>query len=175
MSDAPESSAYNILAFIFGDKDRARWVSEAFENESEAGYDRVIAKAVVEVDANGKPHVHEAGHGGRGAGIGLAAGGLLGLIGGPVGLLFWAVAGGVVGGFIGKHSGQAIPPEDLKKLATQMNPDTSAILVIAENTEAEDLMDQMKGYTTNVVTLTVGDKVSGEIADAVSAQTTAKA
>ena len=175
MSDTPHNSAYDILAFIFDDKDRALEVSEEIKDDAETGDYKIIANAVVEVDANGKPHVHEAGHGGRGTGIGVAAGGLLGLIGGPVGLLFWAAAGGVVGCLIGKHSGQAIPPDDLKELAAEMKPNTSAILAMVEDTESEALIGDMKGYTTNVVTLTVGDEASGEIAQAVSAETTAKA
>jgi uncharacterized membrane protein len=175
MSEPAENSVYNILAFIFDDRETALQVSDELKSQAEPEHYKIIANAVVEVDANGKPHVHEAGHGGRGTGIGLAAGGLLGLIGGPVGLLFWAAAGGVVGGFVGQHTGRAIPTDDLKELAAEMQPNTSAILAIVEDTESEALIGEMKGYTTNVVTLTVGDEASGEIARAVAAETTAKA
>jgi uncharacterized membrane protein len=175
MSESTQNSVYRILAFVFPGEESAGNVSEELKLGAEDGDYKIVANAVVAVDVNGKPHVHEPGHGSAGTAIGAAAGGLLGLIGGPVGLLFWAAAGGVVGGVAGKHTGQAIPPEDLKELAGEMDPDTSAILAMVDDEDADDVVSEMKGYTTNVVTLTVGDATSGEIAQAVAAQTTAKA
>jgi uncharacterized membrane protein len=175
MSSTSENSAYNILAFVFNGQQAAGDVSKELKLEAESGDHRIIANAVVVVDINGQPHVHQPGHGGRGTGIGLAAGGLLGLIGGPVGLLFWAAAGGVVGGFAGQHMGRAIPQDDLMKLADEMKPNSSAILAMVEDKKSEALINDMKDYTTNVVTLTVGDEASGEIAQAVSAEATPKA
>jgi uncharacterized membrane protein len=141
---------------------------------TELGY-RIVANAVVEVDHKGKAHIHEGGHGGRGAMGGAAAGGLQGLIGGPAGLLAWAVAGGVIGGFAGKYGGRAIPKADLEKLSAQMKPNTSAILVIIEDKGAEQLINQMAPYQAQVVTLTVGDETSGAIAQAVAADVTSAA
>jgi len=134
-----------------------------------AGY-KVIANAVVEVDDKGKAHVHEAGHGGWGTGVGAMTGGALALIGGPAGLLIWAVAGGAIGGILGKHMGRAIPADDLKQLATQMQPNTSAILAMVEDTATEQVIGDLQGYNAQVVTLTVGDEVSGEVAQAVAVQ-----
>jgi uncharacterized membrane protein len=133
----------------------------------EQGY-KIVANAVVEVDDKGKAHIHEGGHGGWGTVGGVAVGGFLGLIGGPVGLLAWVVAGGVIGGFTGKITGRAVPKEDLEKLAAQMKPNTSAILVIIEDKSAEQLINRMSPYQAQVVTLTVGDEASGEIAQAVA-------
>jgi uncharacterized membrane protein len=55
-------------------------------------------------------------------------------------------------------------------LSAQMKPNTSAILAIVEDKESEALINGMKGYNAQVVTLTVGDETSGEIAAAVAAQ-----
>jgi uncharacterized membrane protein len=105
----------------------------------------------------------------------VAVGGFLGLIGGPVGLLAWAVAGGVIGGFAGKIGGRAIPAKDLEKLAADMKPNTSAILVIIQDKSAEQLINRMSPYQAQVVTLTVGDETSGEIAQAVAVGVTGPA
>lgn len=170
MSKESPNTIYHILAFVFADRSTALQVSKAVkESAKPAGY-KVIANAVVEVDENGKPHVHEAGHGGWGTGGGLVVGGLLGLIGGPAGLLIWAVAGGAIGGIMGKFMGRAIPASDLKQLAAQMQPNTSAILVMVEAKADEAVIDELKGYNAQVVTLTVGDELSGEIDQAVVAQ-----
>jgi uncharacterized membrane protein len=174
----PQNAVYNIVAFVFADPKKAKQVYDELKaSKSEAkeqGY-KIVANAVVEVDDKGKAHIHEGGHGGWGAVGGVAVGGFLSLIGGPVGLLAWAVAGGVIGGFAGKIGGRAIPKEDLEKLSAQMKPNTSAILAIIEDKSAEQLINRMSPYKAQVVTLTVGDETSGEIAQAVAVEVEAPA
>jgi len=167
-----KSAVYNIVAFVFADPKKAKTVHDELKaskaEAKEQGY-KIVANAVVEVDDKGKAHIHEGGHGGWGAVGGMAVGGALSLLGGPIGLLAWVVAGGVIGGFAGKIGGGAVPKEDLEKLAAQMKPNTSAILVIIEDKGAENLINRMAPYQAQVVTLTVGDETSGEIAQAVAA------
>ena len=171
MGKAQKNAVYNIVAFVFNDPKKARAVYDELKaskaEAKEQGY-KIVANAVVEVDDKGKAHIHEGGHGTWGAAGGVAVGGFLGLIGGPVGLLAWAVAGGVIGGFTGKIGGRAIPKADLEKLGAQMKPNTSAILAIIEDKNAEQLINRMSPYKAQVVTLTVGDETSGEIAQAVA-------
>ena len=171
MSMEQRNAVYNIIAFVFNDPKKAKAVHDELKASQaaarEQGY-KIVANAAVEVDAQGKAHIHESGHGGWGAAGGMAVGGVLGLIGGPAGLLAWTVAGGVIGGFTGKVRGRAVPKEDLEKLAAQMKPNTSAILVIIEDQSAEQLINRMSPYQAQVVTLTVGDETSGEIAQAVA-------
>jgi uncharacterized membrane protein len=173
MSNGQKNAVYNIIAFVFADPKKAMMVHDELKASKaaakEQGY-KIVANAVVEVDDKGKAHIHEGGHGGWGAAGGVAVGGFLGLIGGPVGLLAWVVAGGVIGGFAGKIGGRAIPKEDLEKLADYMQPNTSAILAIIEDKGAEQLINQMSPYQAQVVTLTVGDETSGEIAQAVAVE-----
>jgi len=169
MSKQPTNEVYNVLAFVFADPKKAKTVSDELKAAApDQGY-KIIANAVVEVDAKGKTHIHEAGHGAWGAVVGGGGLGLLSLIGGPAGLLAWAVAGGVIGGFAGKFGGRAIPKKDLEELAKKMQPNTSAILAIVEDKGAEQLITRMAPYKAQVVTLTVGDEVSGEIAQGVAA------
>jgi uncharacterized membrane protein len=174
----PQNAVYNIVAFVFADPKKAKAVhdelSAAKYAATEQGY-KIVANAVVEMDEKGKAHIHEGGHGGWGTVGGVAVGGLLGLIGGPAGLLAWAVAGGVIGGFAGKIGGRAIPKADLEKLSAQMKPNTSAILAIIQDKGAEQLINHMTPYKAQVVTLTVGDETSGEIAQAVAADVTGPA
>ena len=173
MSKEAKNAVYNIVAFVFADPKKAKAVHDELKaskaEAKEQGY-KIVANAVVEVDDKGKAHIHEGGHGGWGAVGGVAAGGALSLLGGPIGLLAWVVAGGVIGGFAGKIGGRAVPKEDLEKLAAQMKPNTSAILVIIEDKGAENLINRMSPYQAQVVTLTMGDETSGEIAQAVAVQ-----
>ena len=93
MSDQSEGSAvYNILAFAFEGQHTAKKIVKDIKSSGALkGYD-IIAQAVVEKTDKGKVKVHEPGRGGVGAAVGAAGGGLLALIGGPVGVLAWAAA-----------------------------------------------------------------------------------
>jgi uncharacterized membrane protein len=170
------NKVYNILALVFAGEKRAQEVAGDVKlgarwDTDERGL-KIISTAIVAVDARGKTHVHETGHGTKGATVGAVAGGLLGLVGGPAGLLVWAVGGAVIGGIAGKHVGRAIPESDLKTLGQQMSPNSSALLILVEDKDAEAIIDDMKGYSARIVTLTVADQISGEIATAVAGEVT---
>jgi len=164
MSDSSDSSAvYNILAFTFDGQDTAgQTVKDIKSSGALEGYE-IVAQAVVEQDPKGKVHIHEPGHGVWGAVIGGTVGGLLGLIGGPVGVLALAASGAAVGGVAG-HLDRAIPKDDLEQIGEAMSPDSSAFLLLLEDTYSEGAINSMSGYNANVVTLTVGDELSGQIA-----------
>ena len=59
---------------------------------------------------------------------------------------------------------RVVPKEDLEEIGEALTPDTSAVLLLLEDTETEDAVDSMSGYNANVVTLTVGSDLSGQIA-----------
>ena len=165
MSKQDNSSAvYNILAFTFeGQKTAKQAVKEIKSSGALDGYD-IIAECEVEQDAKGKVHIHEPGHGGVWGTIGAVTGGVLGIIGGPAGVLALGAAGAAVGGTAGHYWGRAIPKEDLEELGEALKPDSSAMLLLLEDTYSENVVNSMAGYSANVVTLTVGDELSGEIA-----------
>jgi uncharacterized membrane protein len=128
------------------------------------GWHSIVVQAIVEKNKKGKVSVKQAGKGGVGATVGAVGGGLLSLIGGPAGLLAWTVGGAVVGGIAGKHLGQPIAKGDLKELGEALTPDSSAVLLLLEDVYTEATVDGMSGYTANVVRLTLGDELSGEVA-----------
>ena len=173
MSDSKETSAvFNILAFNFAGKDTAKETVKAIKQSGALEGQVIVAEAIVEQDEKGKVHVHEPGRGGVGATIGAVGGGLLGLIGGPAGLLAWTVGGAVVGGVAGKYLGRPFSKGDLKEVGDAMSPDSSAFLLLVEDVYSEAVVDSMKGYNANVVTLTAGDELSGQIASYVAGAAT---
>ena len=174
-SQSDQSAVYHVLAFCFANKNTADQVAKEVRRSAKFANYPIVTDAVVEVDEKGKTHVHEPGKGGVGTTIGLVAGGVLGLIGGPAGLLAWTVAGGIIGGLAGKYGGRIIPAKDLKAFGEKMEPDSSAFLVLVEDTYAENVVNDMQGYNAKVVTLTVSDEASGEIATAVAADVDAPA
>jgi uncharacterized membrane protein len=170
MSKQEKSAIYNILAFNFeGEKTAGETVKDIKKSGLLEGQS-IVAEAVVSVDEKGKSHIHEPGRGGLGGTVGAMGGGLLSLIGGPAGLLAWTVGGAVVGGVAGKYLGRPFSKGDLKEIGDAMQPDTSAFLLLVEDWTSEAVIDKMKGVNANVVTLTVGDELSGEIAQAVAGE-----
>jgi len=164
------SSIYEILVFAFADTQTADEVVNELKASQKLGGYKVVAEAVVIREADSSVHVHEPGKGGKGAAIGAVAGGVLGLLGGPVGVLWLAVSGGVIGGVAGHFAGRTIPKADLEKIGAQIPPNSSAFLALVENTDAEAVVNNMKGYKANVVTVTLGDELSGTIAQATEAE-----
>ena len=162
------SAVYNILAFTFAGQSGAADALKQIKSSGALDGYKIAAQAVVEHDAKGKVHVHEPGRGGLGTTLGVVGGGLLGLIGGPAGLLAWAVAGGVVGGVAGKYLGRPISKGDLQQIGDALPADSSALLMLLEDKESESVIKSMQGYSANVVTLTVGDELSGQIASYVA-------
>ena len=173
MSNGSNGSAvYNILAFNFDGQDTANQTVKAIKSSGALeGYD-IVAQCVVEQDVKGKVHIHEPGRGGVGGAVGAVAGGLLGLIGGPAVLLAWAVGGAVVGGVAGKYLGRPFKKGDLEQIGEAMSPDSSAFMLLLEDTYSEGVVNSLKGYNANVVTLTVGDEMSGQIASYVAGEAT---
>lgn len=163
-NDSTSSAVYNILAFVFdGQKSAGQIVDEIKSSGALDGY-TIDAQAVVEQDEKGKVHIHQPGRGGVGGTLGAVTGGLLGLIGGPAGVLALGAAGAALGGMAGHYLGQSIPKEDLEELGEALKPDSSAMLLLLEDTYSEDVVNSMSGYDANVVTLTMGSELSGQIA-----------
>jgi len=169
------SSIYNILVFSFTDTHTADEVVNELKASQKLGGYKIVAEAVVIREADGSVHVHEPGEGGKGATIGAVVGGAIGLLGGPVGVLWLAAAGGALGGVAGHFAGRSIPEDDLKKIGEQLQPNSSAFLALVENTDAEAVVNSMSGVNANVVTVTLGDELSGTIAQAVEADITVTA
>ena len=133
------------MAFCFDGKDTAKQtLKDAKSAGALDGYD-IVAQCLVDQDEKGKVHIHEPGHGAWGAVIGGAIGGALGLIGGPAGVLALAASGAAIGGVAG-HLDRVVPKEDLEEIGEALTPDTSAVLLLLEDTYTEDAVDSMSGY-----------------------------
>lgn len=173
MSNKKESSnVYNVLAFHFDGQDTAELLVKEIGSSGILDDYVILAKVIVSQDENGKVHFQETGHGGLGAVIGGAAGGLLSLLGGPVGFLAWVVGGAVLGGMAGKYLGRPFKAGDLKEVAASLVPDSSAFMILVEDIYSEAIIDSLSDVNANVVTLTVGDELSGELSQFLAADVT---
>jgi uncharacterized membrane protein len=143
MSKNDDNKVYDILAFAFAGQDTAKQNLKDIKSSGVLDSFEIVAQAVVEQDAKGKVHVHEPG----------------------------PAAGGVVGGVAGKYLGRPISKGDLKEIGEALTPNSSALLLLLEDTYSEGVIGSMGSYNANVVTLTVGDDLSGEIESYMAADT----
>ncbi len=164
------SNVFNVLAFNFVGQKTAKEMVKEIKASGALDDQYVVAQIIVEQNEKGKVHVHETGRGGLGAVVGGVAGSVLSLIGGPVGFLTWVVGGAVVGGVAGKYLGRPIKKGDLKEVGEAMVPDSSAFLLLVEDIYSEAVADSLSGLNANMITLTVGDELSGELAQFVAAE-----
>jgi uncharacterized membrane protein len=156
--------AYHIVAYEFDGGKRAKDVVDLVRKGRHDDDYKVPAWAVIEVDDEGKAHVSQSGHGGVGTAVGTGVGALLGLVGGPAGLLVWALGGALIGGLAGKYMGHHFNTDELKALTVNMGPNTSAIIVVVEDQQIEEMERALDEYGAKVVTVTMGSQLSGEMA-----------
>jgi len=164
------SGVFNVLAFNFTGENTAKEVVKGIKSSGLLEGFIIVAEVIVSQDEKGKVHVHEPGHGGFGAVAGGVAGGLLSVLGGPVGFLTWVVGGAVVGGVAGKYLGRPFKKGNIQEFGEMMVPDSSAFLLLCEDIYSEAIADSLKGVNANVITLTIGDELSGELAQFVAGE-----
>ncbi len=170
MSDSNSSTVYDIVALVFDGQDAAKENLEDMKKSGALDGYKIQAQCITSQDEKGKVHISEPGKGGVGAAIGAGLGGLLGLFGGPAGVLALGTAGAAMGGAAGHYWGRVVPADDLKELGAALVPNSSALLLLLEDTYSEQVIDGLSSYGGNVVTLTVGDDLSGEIAQFAAAE-----
>lgn len=163
MAKSQEAQAYHIAVAQFAGQDRAKQVVDLAKNMQKQGDYKVKAWAVVEVDDKGKAHVKQSGHGGVGAGVGAGTGALLGLLGGPAGLLIWTLGGALVGGLAGKYMGHQFDEDQITALAASMIPNSSALVVVIEDTMLESFGKEMGAEGGQLLTVTMADQLTGEL------------
>jgi uncharacterized membrane protein len=166
MSDeSGDPNPYSIVAFIFDGQGTARQKLRQIRLSGGLDVFVIEARAVVEQDENGQVRVHEPSRGVLGAVGGATIGSLLGALGGPIGILTLGAIGATVGGAAGRRWGRDLPIQNLESLGQNLTPDSSAFLLLLEGIQEELLIDSLQSYDPdNVVTLTVDEILSGELA-----------
>src|SRR5258707_10602021 len=126
MADVP----VQVIVAAFNDLNGA---SQALTSLKEAKKERLIEiedAAVLTKDADGKVRIKETAdmRAGKGATIGAIAGGVVGLLAGPVG---WAaLGGGVIGGLAAKLHDGGFPDDRLGPAAPGVTPDSPSAVPV---------------------------------------------
>jgi uncharacterized membrane protein len=159
MADVP----VQVIVAAFNDLNGA---SQALKSLKEAKQERLIEiedAAVLTKDADGKVKIKETAdmRAGKGATIGAIAGGVVGLLAGPVG---WAaLGGGVIGGLAAKLHDGGFPDDRLRQLAEGLTPDSSALVAVIDHRWVADLERELARQGADVVTEGLRDDIAARL------------
>src|SRR5258706_5105068 len=156
MADVP----VQVIASEFNDVNGA---SKALTSLKEAKKERLIEiedAAVLTKDSDGKVRIKETAdmRAGKGATIGAIAGGVVGLLAGPVG---WAaLGGGVIGGLAAKLHDSGFPDDRLRQLAEGVTPNSSSLGAVIDHRWVGDLQRELARQGADVVTQGLRDDIA---------------
>jgi uncharacterized membrane protein len=159
MADVP----VQVIVAAFNDLNGA---SQALTSLKEAKKERLIEiedAAVLTKDSDGKVRIKETAdmRAGKGATIGAIAGGVVGLLAGPVG---WAaLGGGVIGGLAAKLHDSGFPDDRLRQLAEGLTPDSSALVAVIDHRWVADLERELARQGADVVTEGLRDDIAARL------------
>lgn len=117
-----------ILVAAFPEEASGEHALTVLKEAKELKYVYFEDAALIRQDAAGGVHYHETGDMGKGKGSGVGAliGGVIGILGGPAGIVVGAGAGAIVGGVVA-HGDAGFKDVSLEQLGVALKPSTSAI------------------------------------------------
>lgn len=145
MSDSTDQgvAGVGLIVAAYTDGSAGGQALEALKQAKSAGEFDFDDAAVVSRDTEGNVHIKETGDmtTGKGAGIGALIGGVIGILGGPAGILLGAGAGAAIGG-IAAHSDAGFNNETLERIGGALPAGTSALAVTTSKAFVEAVRDE---------------------------------
>ena len=133
MSEEKQTIAgVGILVAAFPTEDGGQQAMQALKQAKKEKKIHFADAAVVSQDAEGGVHYHETKDmsTGKGAGVGALVGGVIGILGGPGGIVVGAGAGALLGGVFA-HGDAGYDDDSLEQLGTALRPGTSALAIVS--------------------------------------------
>lgn len=155
-----EASFEGILVAAYIDEDAADNVLKSLKNAKKEKSFKYWDAAVIRKDVRSRYHYSESKDmaAPAGAGIGAVIGGLIGLPGGPAGVIIGAGLGAALGGFAA-DTDTGIKDERLEDVGHALEPGTSALLIVSdidylhamrEYAGEEDIKEAMRKLTEGI-------------------------
>ena len=154
-----------LIVAAYVDENRADATLDSLKQARDAQQFYFDDAVVVRCDANGNIHHVETGDmsTGKGAGIGALIGGVIGILGGPAGVVIGAGAGAALGG-IAAHTDGGFDDDSIKQLGAALIPGSSAIVI----TTSQDFVEAVREQTTKEETLSLAADISAKIGTALN-------
>lgn len=149
MTDVP----VQVVVAVFEDEVKAGETLSGLDKLRKQGDVDFEDAAVLKKDEDGKLHIQQTTDvsAGRGAAIGGVIGGVLGLIGGPAGVVILGSAGAAIGGLAARGDA-GFKDERLEKLGADLEPDSSAVVIVVANVWVTEIEKQLAESADKVST-----------------------
>jgi uncharacterized membrane protein len=155
----------NLVVITFDDAEQASQVKESLKNLQKQGLLKIDDMAVVVKDAEGK--VHTDNQLDTGVKTGIVGGSLLGLlVAGIFAPLGGLVLGGALGGLVGALFDKGIPKSFVKDVSNDLQPNTSAIFIIAKESNANAVAATLRQYQGSVYQTTLPSDLEDQLREA---------
>jgi uncharacterized membrane protein len=151
------------------DPDALELVSVVFNESAEADraldlareVDKQMSVAVVRKGFDGNITSHEPGDPSTRTAVvaGVVVGGVLSLVGGPLGLLAAGAVGGAAGGLVGKAVDRGIPDRYVRDLGRALRPGSSALVVLVPQRTEAALLEKLAPLDGRVLRLALTDEM----------------
>jgi uncharacterized membrane protein len=155
----------NLIVITFDDPDQAKQVKEHLKKQQKQGLTNIIDTAIVVKDAEGKVHTDSQMDSGVKAGIvggsvlGLIVAGILAPIGG-------LIVGGALGAIIGSTFDKGIQKSFVKDVGEDLKPNTSALFVIAKDSNINATLAMLRQYEGHVYHTTLPSDLEDQLREA---------
>ena len=155
-----------LVVLTSGDAGTAKEARKALKESAKKDGLEVLNVAVLAKDGEGKVSVAESEDvsSRHGALFGAITGGLLGLIGGPAGVVLGAAAGAATGGIAAGKLDMGFSDAYLAKMEENLQPGSSALIVLVEPASAEQVSAVMAGFQGEVLRQALTDAMMAQIA-----------
>jgi len=152
-----------VIVAAFKDVEGASNALKTWQYAKREKFITIEDAAVITKDANGKVKIKETAdmRAGKGAAIGAVAGGVIGLLAGPVGWV--ALGGGVIGGLAAKLHDSGFPDARLKQLAEGLTPNSSALVAVIDHVWVEEVQRELASQQADLVTLALSDDIHQQL------------
>jgi uncharacterized membrane protein len=137
-----------LLVKTFSDVGGAQEAMQALRASAKQGGPRVLNAAVLVKDADGRAGISESEDVDPRQGVvfGAITGGLVGLLAGPAGAIVGGVAGAVTARAAARRIDMGFPDEYLKKLEDALQPGTSALVTLVEQSSLPGVTDALGAF-----------------------------
>ncbi len=155
-----------LVVLTSGDAGAAKEARKALKESAKKDGLEVLNVAVLAKDKEGKVSVAESEDvsSRHGALFGAITGGLLGLIGGPAGVVIGAAAGAATGGIAAGKLDMGFSDAYLAKMEENLQPGSSALVVLVEPARAEQVSAVLAGFQGEVLRQALTDATIAQIA-----------
>ena len=163
-----KDTIFAVIVAEFQDEKAADLVLMNLKAEQKKKAFTIKDAAIIQKDPSGKLRVKETADSGsgKGAGIGLLAGGAIGLIGGPVGLILWGATGALAGGVAAKLHDSGIKNDELRKIGDELQPGGSALVVVLDPNWTSIIEQELTAAGAQVSTVGLAAEIAEQLQQA---------